>query len=62
MEINLQDYVRGVFQVMLHTMRCMHGSNYEVLSEWDHGPIYFSRGYGTLVDQASPLDQAFLLI
>ena len=39
-EINLQNYVLGVFQVTLCTMRCVHGSNYEILTEWDPGPIY----------------------
>ena len=27
----------GVFQVMLRTMRCVHGSSYEILIEWDPG-------------------------
>ena len=40
MEINLQNYDLGVFQVALHTMRCVDGSNYKILSEWDPGPIY----------------------
>ena len=40
MEINLQNYVLGVFQVVLHTMRCVHGSKNEILSEWDPGPTY----------------------
>ena len=40
MEINLHNYVLGVLQVVLHTMRCVHGSNYEILTEWDPGPTY----------------------
>ena len=50
-------FVLGDPNVALHIMRCVHGSNYEILSEWD--PM-LSRGYG--VDQATPLYQAFLLI
>ena len=30
----------GAFQVTLHTMRCAHGSNYEIQTEWDTGPTY----------------------
>ena len=26
--------------VTVHTMGYAHGSNYEILSEWDPGPIY----------------------
>ena len=40
MEINLQNYMPGVFQVTPCTMRCVHGSNYKILSESDPGPIY----------------------
>ena len=40
MVINLGNYVLGVFQVMLHTMRCVHGSINEILLEWDPGPTY----------------------
>ena len=40
MAINLRNYVLGVFQVMLHTMRCVHGSINEILMEWDPGPTY----------------------
>ena len=40
MEINLQNYVVGVFQVVLHTMRCVHGSNYMIQTEWDPGLTY----------------------
>ena len=32
--------VLGVFQVTLCTMRCAHGSNTEILFEWDPGPTY----------------------
>ena len=35
--INLQNYVLGVFQVAPCTMRCVHGSNNEILFEWDPG-------------------------
>ena len=38
MVINLRNYVLSVFQVMLHTMRCAHGSIAKILMEWDHGP------------------------
>ena len=37
---NLQTYVLGVFQVVPHTMRCVHGSNNKILSKWDPGPTY----------------------
>ena len=30
----------GAFQVTVHTMRCAHGSNYEIQTEWDTGPTY----------------------
>ena len=62
MEINLLNYMLGAFQVMLCTMRCAHGSNCEILSEWALDLSMLSRGYVTLVDQATPLDQAFLFI
>ena len=39
-EINLKDYVLGDPNVLLHTMRYVHGSNNEILSESDPGPIY----------------------
>ena len=39
MVINLRNYVLAVFQVMLHTMRCAHGSIAKILMEWDPGPI-----------------------
>ena len=35
MVINLRNYVLGVFQVALHTMRCAHGSINKILLEWD---------------------------
>ena len=38
--INLRNYVLGLFQVTLHTMRCAHGSINEILLEWDPGPTY----------------------
>ena len=38
--INLRNYVLGVFQVVLHTMRCTHGSINKILLEWDPGPTY----------------------
>ena len=40
MEINLQNYMLGVFQVAPCTMRCAQMSNNENLLEWDTGPIY----------------------
>ena len=40
MVINLQNYVLGVFQVTPCTMRCAHGSNSEIQTEWDPGPTY----------------------
>ena len=40
MVINLQNYMQGVLQVPLHTMRCVHGSINEILWEWDPGPTY----------------------
>ena len=40
MEINLQNYVLGVFQVMPHTVRCVHGSNNKIRIKWDPGPTY----------------------
>ena len=39
--INLRSYVLGVFQVMLHTMRCVQGSIAKILLEWGTGPTYF---------------------
>ena len=30
----------GVFQVTLHTMRCVLGSIAKILIEWDPGPTY----------------------
>ena len=30
----------GVFQVVLHTMRCVDGSTTKILLEWDPGPTY----------------------
>ena len=38
--INLRNYVLGVFQVALHTMRCAHGSINKILLEWDPRPTY----------------------
>ena len=40
MVINLRNYVLGVFQVALHTMRSVHGSINEILLEWVPGPTY----------------------
>ena len=40
MVINVSTYMLGVFQVALHTMRCVHGSMNEILMEWDPGPTY----------------------
>ena len=40
MVINLRNYALAVFQVVLHTMRCAHGSIAKILMEWDHGPTY----------------------
>ena len=34
------NYMLDVFQVMLHTMRCAHGSINEILFEWDARPTY----------------------
>ena len=42
--------------VALHTMRCVHGSNYD---EWDPGSTYVVQ---RLWDQTTPLDEAFLSI
>ena len=39
-DINLQNYVLGDPHVVPCTMRCAHGSNNEILSEWDPAPIY----------------------
>ena len=30
----------GVFEVALHTMRCVHESINKILLEWDPGPTY----------------------
>ena len=38
--IYLRNYVLGVFQVMLHTMRCARGSINKILLEWDPRPTY----------------------
>ena len=40
MVVNLRNYMLGVgvFQVVLRTMRCAHGSINEILMEWDPGP------------------------
>ena len=46
MEINLQNYVLAVFQVMPCTMSCVHGSNNEILFEWDPGPTYLVQRLG----------------
>ena len=40
MVINLRNYGLGVFQVVLCTMRCVHGSINKILWEWDPGPTY----------------------
>ena len=40
MVINVRNYMLGVFQVALHTMRCAHGSINKILMEWDPGPTY----------------------
>ena len=40
MVINLRNYVLGVFQVMLGTMRCVHGSINKIPLECDPGPTY----------------------
>ena len=40
MVINLRNYVLGVFQVVLRTMRCAHGSINKILLEWYPGPTY----------------------
>ena len=42
MVVNLRNYmlVLVVFQVMLHTMRYVYGSNAKILMEWDPGPTY----------------------
>ena len=53
MEINLQNYVLGVFKVMLCTMRCAYGSNNEIQIGRTLDLPMLSRGYGTLVDQAT---------
>ena len=37
---NLQNYMIGVLHVVPCTVRCAHGSNYKILSEWDPGPTY----------------------
>ena len=39
-EIYLRNYVLGVFQVVLCTMRCAQGSINQILLEWDLGPTY----------------------
>ena len=38
--INLRNYMLGVFQVTLCTMRCAHGSINDILMDWDPGPTY----------------------
>ena len=38
--INLRNYVLGGFHVVLHTMRCVHGSINKILMEWGPGPTY----------------------
>ena len=38
--INLRNYMLGVFQVVLHTMRCAHGSINKIQMEWDPEPTY----------------------
>ena len=38
--IYLRNYVLGVFQVTLHTMRCACGSINKILLEWDPRPTY----------------------
>ena len=40
LEIYLQNNVLSVFQVAPFTMRCAHGSTYEIPSEWDPGATY----------------------
>ena len=40
LDFNLQNYVFGDPHVTTCTMTCAHGSNYEILPEWDPGPIY----------------------
>ena len=60
--INLRNYVLGVFQVALCTMRCAHGSINKILLEWDLDLPMMSRSYGALVDQPTALDLFFLLI
>ena len=37
---NLQNHMLGDPNVMPCTMRCVHGSNNEILSEWNPGPTY----------------------
>ena len=39
-DIFLRNYVLGVFQLMLCTMRCAHGSINEIPLEWASGPTY----------------------
>ena len=41
MEINLRNYVLGIFQVVSYTIRCAYGSINKILLEWDPGPTYF---------------------
>ena len=38
---------------MLHTMRCTHGSNNEILSEWDPGCEVTSHFKGTYATQST---------
>ena len=40
MVINLRNYILGVFEVALRSMRCVHGSINKILLEWDPGPTY----------------------
>ena len=58
----LQNYMLGDLQVMMHTM----GVGVDLATRsFQNGTLdlpMLSRGYGTLVDQATPPDHAFLLI
>ena len=61
-EINLQNYVLGEHQVTTHTMGHVHGSSNQSYPNGTLDLPMMSRGYGTLVDQTTPLDHAFLSI
>ena len=42
-EIYLPNYMLGVFQVALCSMRCAQGSINQILLEWDPGPTYLDK-------------------